>query len=77
MTLSEFKANVQIQQNGKAVKSNKFTVQFYNSTTYWITFINSTSLNENSLNIGFQPGTITDLFGNHLTVNEVEEEYEG
>lgn len=43
--------------------------QYYNKTTFWITFKNSTSLNENALSIGFQPGSIVDMFGNQLTVN--------
>ncbi len=69
MSLSDFQSNVIIKYNGEVVKASNFTVQFYNKTTYWITFRNSTSLNENALNIGFQPGFVIDMYGNILTVN--------
>ena len=76
MSLNEFSSGVQIKYNNKAVKASEFTVKFHNKTTYWITFKNSNSLNENALSIGFQPGTIMDMYGNHLTVNEAETTFE-
>lgn len=45
MSLDKFQQVVQIKYNGETVKPNSFTVQFYNKTTYWVTFRNSTSLN--------------------------------
>lgn len=69
MTIDQFQNTVQIKYNGQTVKPSNFTTQFYNRTTYWITFRNSSSLNENSLSIGFQPGFIVDMYGNQLTVN--------
>lgn len=76
MTTDQFQQIVQVKYNGQTVKPSNFTVKFYNKTTYWITFRNSTSLNENSLSIGFQPGSITDMFGNQLTVNLIESTFE-
>jgi len=45
LTIAQFQQIVQIKYNGQIVKPNSFTTQFYNKTTYWITFKNSTSLN--------------------------------
>lgn len=76
LSLDQFQQTVQVKYNGQTVKPSAFTVQFYNKTTYWITFRNSTSLNENSLAIGFQPGFIVDMFGNYLTVNQIESKFQ-
>ncbi len=62
---------MQIKYNGFAVKSNQFTASVYNSTTFLVRFTGlgeSVSLNENSLSFSFSPGTITDQYGNFLTV---------
>lgn len=36
-----------------------------------MTFLQLTSLNEMALSIGFNPGVITDTYGNYLTVNTI------
>jgi hypothetical protein len=33
------------------------------------------SINENSLTIGFKPGTITDTSGNMLTINTLQQTF--
>lgn len=45
LTTDEFQRTVQIKYNGQTVKPSNFTVKFYNKTTYWVTFRNSSSLN--------------------------------
>jgi hypothetical protein len=72
MTVNKFIETVQIKYNGKVVRSDQFSAKYFNTTTYWVTFSSITSLNENSLSIGFQPGSVLDIYGNILTVNTVE-----
>lgn len=69
MTLDEFISSVQIYMNGVVVKPSQFKATVFNATTYLVVFTQMSSLNENSLSVGFKPGFVVDLYGNALTIN--------
>ena len=68
LSLSQFISTVQISYNGQSVKSSQFTASVFNQTTFLVIFNSDVSLNENSLSFYFAPGTISDQYGNILTV---------
>jgi hypothetical protein len=51
MTLEEFTKVVQINMNGKALKSNEFIGNVFNTTTFVITISQTVTVNEESLKI--------------------------
>jgi hypothetical protein len=55
MTLDEFTTVVQINFNGKALKTTEFTAKVFNTTTFVITISQSVSANEETLKIEYKP----------------------
>lgn len=55
MTLDQFTQLVQINFNGKALKTTDFTAVVYNTTTFVITISQAISANEEALKIEYKP----------------------
>jgi len=55
MTLDQFTQLVQINFNGKALKTTDFAAVVYNTTTFVITISQAISANEEALKIEYKP----------------------
>jgi hypothetical protein len=77
LTLSQFASTVQISYDGQSLKTSQFTASIYNQTTFLVIFSSDISLNEKSLSFYFAPGSISDQYGNILTVVTVTQNVTG
>lgn len=52
------------------IKASQYEISTTDQQTYLVEFLESASLNEESLSFGFEPGVIFDESGNPLTESE-------